>query len=108
MSHPKPYIWINAFPGVGKLTTARLLHNMIPNSVLIDNHTLIDVVTLPRDHPDYNAQRVKVRQEAFAKWAHPTGEGSAEMLQRVLIFTGSVPILSLLGFVLTLIDMLLC
>lgn len=93
MSGPKPYIWINAFPGVGKLTTARQLHSLIPNSVLIDNHMLIDVVKLPRDHPDYNAQRIKVRQEAFAKWAHPTGEGSTETLQRVLIFTGSAHIL---------------
>ncbi|KAJ6440047.1 AAA domain-containing protein [Purpureocillium lavendulum] len=87
------HIWINGFPGVGKLTVAMELHRLLPNSVLIDNHQLIDVVQLPRDHPDYNAQRERVRREAFAKWVHPqTDEESAcgdraAQLRQTLIFT---------------------
>lgn len=89
------YIWINGFPAVGKLTVATELQRLLPDSVLIDNHQLIDVVTLPRDHPEYNAQRERVRQEAFRKWVHPgsdeeSGCGSRdEQLGRIVIFTGA-------------------
>lgn len=88
------YIWINGFPGVGKLTVARALQAQLPNSDLIDNHSLIDVVKLPRDHPEYNGQREQVRQDAFNRYVHPeTDEQSAcgnkeEQMKRVVIFTG--------------------
>lgn len=89
MPTPKHHIWINGFPGVGKLTTAKELHRQIPNSVLIHNHELIDVVTLPRDHPDYISERTMVREETFARWCQPTGPDAEEILDRVLIFTGN-------------------
>lgn len=90
MGKPGCHIWINGFPGVGKLTVAKELHRMLDNSVLIDNHQLIDVVKLPRDDPDYNAQRIKAREAAFEKWVYLDGEaaeGNAKA-QRVIIFTG--------------------
>ncbi|KND91831.1 hypothetical protein TOPH_03362 [Tolypocladium ophioglossoides CBS 100239] len=87
------YIWINGFPGVGKLTVATELQRLLPGSLLIDNHQLIDVVKLPRDHPQYNTQRERVRQEAFRKWVHPDGDEESscgsrdERLGRIVIFT---------------------
>ncbi|OAQ69997.1 AAA domain-containing protein [Pochonia chlamydosporia 170] len=88
------YVWINGFPAVGKLTVARALQAMLPNSDLIDNHSLIDVVQLPRDHPEYNRQREQVRDEAFNRFVYPeTDEQSAcgnkqEQMRRIVIFTG--------------------
>ncbi|UNI19622.1 hypothetical protein JDV02_005801 [Purpureocillium takamizusanense] len=88
-----PHIWINGFPGVGKLAVARELQRLMPGSVLIDNHQLIDVVDLPRDHPDYTAQRERVRLEAFDKWVHPQTDSQsacgdiAEQLRQTVIFT---------------------
>lgn len=87
-------VWINGFPGVGKFTIAKELHRLLPGSVLVDNHSLIDQVTLPRDHADYNSQRRKVRDAAYTRWVHPeTDEESEcgsreEQLGRVVILTG--------------------
>lgn len=52
---PAPLVWINGFPGTGKLTIARELINIIsgmddgpdhvqPQPLLLDNHQLIDPV----------------------------------------------------------------
>lgn len=90
---PGPLVWINAFAGVGKLTIARELVKALggpEKAILIDNHTLIDVVTLPRDHKDYQAQRKAVRQSCFKQYVlcEPSGAGSAvEDKSRVVIFT---------------------
>lgn len=95
MTKPAPHIWINGFPGVGKLTVARELQRLIPGSILVDNHQLIDVVDLPRDHPDYTAQRERVRLEAFDKWVHPQTDAESacgdrvEQLLQTIIFTGT-------------------
>lgn len=83
---PAPYIWINGFPGVGKLTAALQLQRLIPQSCLIDNHQLIDVVKLPRDHPEYNGERERVRDEAYQKYVYP--DNDPDQLERVVIFTG--------------------
>lgn len=50
-----PLIWINAFPGTGKYTIASILANKLMGGqcTLIHNHDLIDVVSVPRDHPMY-------------------------------------------------------
>lgn len=83
------YIWINGFPGVGKLTVAIELQRRLPGSILLDNHSLIDVVTLPRDHPDYNSERKKARQRAFADHVYSEDEQqNEERLKRVIITTG--------------------
>lgn len=91
---PGIYIWINAFPGVGKLTVARCLERLLPGSRLIDNHSLIDQVKLPRDHTDYNTERTRVRDAVYASVVHPASDGEAacggreQQLEQVLIFTG--------------------
>ncbi|CEJ94693.1 hypothetical protein VHEMI10210 [[Torrubiella] hemipterigena] len=88
-----PHIWINGFPATGKLTIAKEVHRLVPGSVLIDNHSLIDQVTLARDHPDYNAERAKVRSAAFTKWVHPATDDESDcgskqdQLNHVVIFT---------------------
>lgn len=83
------YIWINGFPGVGKLTVATELQRRLPGSVLLDNHTLIDIVTLPRDHVNYDSERRRARQAAFAEHVYSQDEQeNAERLQRVIIATG--------------------
>jgi hypothetical protein len=67
---PAPLIYINAFPGTGKLTTARALVSLLTNSLLLDNHTLIDPVAarFSRDHPEYQHERRKERDRAFKQY----------------------------------------
>lgn len=62
---PAPLIYINAFPGVGKLTVAHALQNLIPGSKVLHNHELIDPVETryPRGHPEYGQQRTACRRE---------------------------------------------
>lgn len=85
-----PYIWINGFPGVGKLTTALALQRTLDDAVLLDNHSLIDVVALPRDHPQYHVERKQARQAAFAKYVYSEdGSHDAKKLQRPIIATGA-------------------
>ena len=63
----KPLIWINGLPGVGKLTIATALAVKDSSIKVIDNHKLIDPVAakFPRDHPDYQTERKRVRQGCF-------------------------------------------
>ncbi|ATY62358.1 hypothetical protein A9K55_008656 [Cordyceps militaris] len=81
---PGQFVWINGMPGVGKLTVARALCALVPDAQLVDNHSLIDQVRLPRDHADYNAERARVRDAAYASVVHPSDE---RQLARVVIFT---------------------
>lgn len=91
---PGYYIWINGFPGVGKFTVAKVLQQLLPGSRLIDNHSLIDQAKLPRDHPDYNAERVKIRDAMYASVVHPKTDAESacgnreKQLKQLLIFTG--------------------
>lgn len=79
---------------MGKYTIAKELHRLLPGSVLVDNHSLIDRVTLTRDHPDYNSERERVRDAAYRRWVYPETDGESEcgdveeQLGRVVIFTG--------------------
>jgi hypothetical protein len=77
-SVPAPLVYINAFPGTGKLTTARALVSLLTNSLLLDNHTLIDPVAarFSRDHPAYRHERRKERDRAFKQYVE--GEEWAE------------------------------
>ncbi|KAI1123613.1 hypothetical protein F5Y10DRAFT_280788 [Nemania abortiva] len=79
-----PLIWINGFPGSGKLTVATALQALGESITLIDNHTLIDPVSarIPRDHPDYQRERQAERQAAFGQ--HVTSPSS---LSRPIVFT---------------------
>ena len=65
-----PLIYINAFPGTGKLTIARCLLTLFPKAILLDNHCLIDPVAAkyPREHPEYLTERRKEREKAFEKY----------------------------------------
>ncbi|CAK1363973.1 unnamed protein product [Cercospora beticola] len=83
---PKPLVWINGFPGVGKLTVARELLMLYTKAqvVLIDNHQLIDPVAarLQRDDPEYYVERRKERQKALERWALNRDER-----HRLVVFT---------------------
>lgn len=82
-----PLIWINGFPGSGKLTVSKALIRVYREEqpILIDNHQLIDPVEakIPRDHPEYQQQRQLERSKAFAKYV----DGTA-MCSRIIVFTG--------------------
>lgn len=56
------FIYINGYPGVGKLTVAEELKNIIPLSEVIDNHSLIDPVAREYERwmPEYYPMRKKV------------------------------------------------
>jgi broad-specificity NMP kinase len=82
-----PVVWINGFPGTGKLTIARELALIYIRSVLIDNHQLIDPVAarFSRDHPQYQAERKRLREWVFEKYVlEPT------LLLETVIFTGKL------------------
>lgn len=84
---PMPLVWINGFPGVGKLTVARELLKLYTNKqfVLVDNHQLIDPVAarFERDDPKYYAERRKERQNALERWVLNENE-----TYRLIVFTG--------------------
>ncbi|KAJ3529947.1 hypothetical protein NM208_g9533 [Fusarium decemcellulare] len=67
---PAPLIWINAFPGTGKLAVARAVAALYPQVIVIDNHRLIDPVAmrLSRDDPRYQPERKRERERAFAQY----------------------------------------
>lgn len=69
---PAPVIWINGYPGVGKFTIAKALQHLIRDSILIDNHQLIDPVekTHPRGSRLYNEKRAEYRRKALSPIAH--------------------------------------
>ncbi|KAF6840687.1 hypothetical protein CPLU01_01058 [Colletotrichum plurivorum] len=62
------FIYINGFPGVGKLTVAQELQKLIPRSRIFHNHLLIDPVTaiIDRDSPEYHEVRASVRQHLLS------------------------------------------
>lgn len=69
---PAPLIYINAFPGVGKLTISRCLQTLITwPSRILDNHTLIDPVEAhtPRTSPAYQSQRQHYRRRRLREVA---------------------------------------
>ncbi|KAM3502222.1 hypothetical protein MY10362_004995 [Beauveria mimosiformis] len=82
------FVWINGLPGVGKLTVARALCALLPSAQLIDNHSLIDQVSLPRTHASYNAERARVRDAAYSSAVYPPDDDA--QLARVVIFTGAL------------------
>ncbi|GIZ43980.1 hypothetical protein CKM354_000718900 [Cercospora kikuchii] len=83
---PKALVWINGFPGVGKLTVARELLKLYTKEqvALIDNHQLIDSVAarFQRNDPQYYVERRKERQKAFERWVLNRDER-----HRLVVFT---------------------
>ncbi|RFU75587.1 hypothetical protein TARUN_6647 [Trichoderma arundinaceum] len=80
----RPVVWINAFPGTGKLTIAREFALVHKPSILIDNHQLIDPVAarLSRDHPQYQTERRRERERAFNRYVLDPAS-----LSKTVIFT---------------------
>ncbi len=80
-----PLVWINGFPGAGKLTVATALAELDKTVIVIDNHRLIDPVEakFPRSHPDYQRERHLYRQKVFEE--HVCNPAT---LSRTVVFTG--------------------
>lgn len=80
-----PLVWINGFPGCGKLTMATALATLHGAAIVLDNHKLIDPVEaqLPRTHPDYQKKRQLYREVILDEFVFDTAT-----LSRLVIFTG--------------------
>ncbi|RDW63725.1 hypothetical protein BP6252_11270 [Coleophoma cylindrospora] len=67
---PRPIIYINGFPGVGKYTVGRHLATLLAplNGKLVHNHLLINPAdaVLTRSQPGYQALRRAVRSAIFS------------------------------------------
>jgi adenylylsulfate kinase-like enzyme len=87
-----PLLWLNGFPGTGKLTVAKaLLETLGDRMIIIDNHQLIDPVAakFSRDHPDYQHERKLERTKAFKAYVEP-----AENREKIILCTGTESFLS--------------
>lgn len=84
---PAPLLWINGFPGSGKLTVAKIIAQLTSDAIILDNHKLIDPVEakFPRIHPDYQKERHLYRQAIFQE--HVFGETT---LSKLIVFTGEL------------------
>jgi hypothetical protein len=80
-----PVVWINGFPGSGKLTVATAVAAVDKTAVVLDNHKLIDPVEarFERTHPRYQHERRLFRQAALDRHVRDPG-----MLSRLVVFTG--------------------
>lgn len=80
-----PLVWINGYPGVGKLTVAKAIANLDPTVIVLDNHQLIDPVEakFSRSHPQYQPERQICRRAMLKKHASDPAQ-----LSRVIICTG--------------------
>lgn len=55
--HHNYSIYINGYPGMGKLAVADALAKLIPRAKILHNHLMIDPVAalVDRDRPEYHA-----------------------------------------------------
>ena len=85
MSTPAPLVWLNGFPGTGKLTVAKELVALGGNIILVDNHSMIDPVEarFPRTHAAYQAERRLQRSLVFRDSVH-----NEDRFSQIVIFTG--------------------
>ncbi|KAK4552212.1 hypothetical protein LTR86_010566 [Recurvomyces mirabilis] len=83
---PAYVIYINGWPGVGKLAVARALQPLIPSSQILHNHDLIDPVEkrYPRGHGLYQKKRSEYRQQRLRPMMK-----DPELKDTVFIFTDS-------------------
>ncbi|ORY66133.1 uncharacterized protein BCR38DRAFT_340299 [Pseudomassariella vexata] len=89
LKHEAPgcLVYINGYPGVGKLTIATHLCTLLGSSraLLIDNHQLIDPVTIPRSAGEaYYAERRRIRQAALENYVL-----APQMQNKIIVFTDS-------------------
>jgi hypothetical protein len=82
---PAPVVWINGFPGTGKLTVATAAAALDKTAIVLDNHKLIDPVEaqFPRTHPSYQDERRSFRRAVLDEHV-----GGMTTLSRLVIFTG--------------------
>ncbi|KIJ56212.1 hypothetical protein M422DRAFT_239419 [Sphaerobolus stellatus SS14] len=82
----KPWIYINGHPGIGKLTIARELQKLIPNSKIVHNHLIIDLCRniFQQGSPEYEALRTTVRTQILTSMT-----SSASRFTTTYLFTGS-------------------
>lgn len=80
------YVYINGYPGIGKLTIAKELEKLVPNSKVYHNHLLIDLIAplVDRDSPHYQDIRTSFRRYVLKTIA--TSEAAAPF---TWIFTDS-------------------
>lgn len=80
------WIYINGFPGVGKLTVAKELQKLVPNSKVYHNHLFIDPIAavVDRSSTHYNTLRTDLRRYILNMLA--TSEAAQDA---TLIFTDS-------------------
>lgn len=82
---PAPFIYINGYPGVGKLTIAQHLVPHLPHPArLLGNHLLIDPVgaLLDRTSPEYQSFRKAVRSSVLSAIAC-----SQDLANTIIVFT---------------------
>ncbi|KAH7002155.1 hypothetical protein EDB80DRAFT_867163 [Ilyonectria destructans] len=62
-----PFIYINGYPGVGKLTVAKELCKLLPKAKLVSNHLLIDPVAaiFERTMEEYQPLRQLLRRQVL-------------------------------------------
>jgi len=86
-----PVVWINGFPGCGKLTIASIIKTLHSDMILLDNHSLIDPVEakFQRSHPDYQKERHLYRQHVFKEHV-----SNPAKLSQLVVFTGKTFIFS--------------
>jgi hypothetical protein len=58
------FVYINGYPGIGKLTIANELQQLLPNSKVYHNHHLIDPIDalVERSSPGYHEMRTGLRR----------------------------------------------
>lgn len=59
MVAPQPIIYINGYPGVGKLTIAKALEKLMPEAKVIDHHMLINPVDAVLSRSDRGYQELR-------------------------------------------------
>ncbi|KAF3802575.1 hypothetical protein GCG54_00014281 [Colletotrichum gloeosporioides] len=81
---PAPVIWINGFPGTGKLEIAIELRHLIGNhrAIYIQNHRRIDNVALPRRHSQAWKEGASNRKETLRSYVL-----APHMRHKTIIFT---------------------
>ncbi|KAH6984740.1 hypothetical protein BKA56DRAFT_614459 [Ilyonectria sp. MPI-CAGE-AT-0026] len=69
-----PFIYINGYPGVGKLTVAKELCKLLPKAKLVSNHLLIDPVAaiFERTGEEYQPLRQLLRRQVLKSMAIST------------------------------------
>ena len=91
-----PLVWINGYPGTGKLTIAREIMAILGENqaLLVDNHQLIDPVEIElaqsdpemqdiRSHPQYQTKRKSKREAAFQECI-----SDVRQFHKTVFFTG--------------------